>query len=141
MKKLNENGIQKLNNYLISEYGKNLNDDLDDNILKNLKEHGIIINGKDIIVEEITDVTEVSKVNDIKDNDLKKTTDYSDDKQLKELVIKILPYIAEKFATKEEVNNALNDLRSTMVEPEELTKLFRDISLKVKGSQRRFEST
>jgi hypothetical protein len=49
--------------------------------------------------------------------------------------------LSQYFPTKEEINNALNDLRGQLVDPIELTNLFKDISLKIKKDQNKLSKT
>ncbi len=153
MKMLNKNGVKKLNDYINSVYGKvfEAHDDIltgpkSDKVFEDLKKHGIIFeqvvesndsNGPYRVMVEEMPGSSVAPIDAGKSAVVPSSTetDYDDDKKLKSLVSKILPYLAQHFPNKEEVNNALNDLRGQLIDPAELTKLFKDMSVNVKKSQ------
>jgi hypothetical protein len=142
MKVLNESGLVKLNNYISLEYGDSfalmnkdgksiLHGEKSEKIFEDLKLYGIIfesIGDREYVVKTISEEDEqLDDKSEIKN----RSTDYDDEKRIKETVTKMLPFLSQHFATKEEINNALNELRSQLIDPKKLTELFDDMAKKV----------
>jgi hypothetical protein len=154
MKMLNKSGVKKLNDYINITYGKvfEAHDDVlvgpkSDEVFEDLKKHGIIIEEVvksesnsglyRVMVEDMPTPTVpepvVAKASQVDAVDA--TGDKEDVEKVKNLAKQLMPYFAPHFATKSEINDALNVLRTQLIDPEELTKLFKDISVKVKQTQ------
>jgi hypothetical protein len=157
MKTLNKNGLEKLVEYINTEYNKkfivnNCFIELDDKseiIIEDLKKHNIILKEfsyennlkKYSVIIEDTSISSVPEPISNKTNIDNSGKDYEDEKYMKEMIKQILPHLSQYFPTKEEINNALNDLRGQLVDPIELTNLFKDISLKIKKDQNKLSKT
>jgi hypothetical protein len=160
MRTLNKNGIKKLNDYINSEYGNifqacdnRLFGPKSDEIFEDLKKHGIIFeeivfsesssqsSGPNINYRVMVEDTPISSVAPLETPKTSITPspdtgiNYEDDKKIKELVSKIIPHLSNHFPTKEETNNALNDLRSQLIDPEKLQALFKDMSSNLKKTE------
>lgn len=149
MKILNENGVKKLNDYIRSTYGdvlqiheNKLFGSISDKASTELKNHGITFEEVEpgisyrVIVED-TPVSTIAPLETTKSAVTPSTTnvDYEDEKKMKELISRIIPHLNNHFPTKEEVNNALNDLRGQLIDPEKLQSLFKNVSNDIKKTE------
>ena len=160
MKMLNKNGVKKLNDYIDSTYGKIFevwNDRLfgpeSNLIFENLKKHGIVFekiiepegssqsSGSNINYKIMVEDTPTSTVPEpvaakASQIDIVDATGNKEDvEKIKNLAKQLMPHFANQFATKTEINDALNILRSQLIDPEKLMELFKNMSDNIKKTQ------
>lgn len=130
---LNESGLRKLADYLgdhrvIKEDGVYyLSGKIDDSARENLSSDGIIIESVDdnmhwvkITEQALEDIpVEDSDIETGGEEELRKGIDINNEEQMRALAAGLIPYISEHIPTKEEINKALDDLKDSMIDPDE----------------------
>jgi hypothetical protein len=110
MKKLNKAGVTKVLNYL----GKAISEDkmsFNVNDVAEMAKIGVIHHNNNLYY--------INEEDDIK-RGVEKPISAGEDNERDDLLLKMLPRLREIFPTKDEVNAALNKLKSTGIDPDEV---------------------
>lgn len=116
MKILNESGIKKLIKYIGDDHCRCVNisgksfieGPLSDSDINAINNAGVLLNNVYGNLHEAV----------IEDDDVDSGIDSKDN--IGALVKSLMPYLERYFVSKEEVNNALNDLKASMIDPNEM---------------------
>jgi hypothetical protein len=147
MKRLNKIGLRKLQKYIescdivaqVTDSGFIfLSEDID------LEEHGIILKNSGTGFYEAY-ITEVAiEDQPIEDTDIETAGEESleqegrsfSDQELKSIAQKIAPMLNEYFVTKDEANAAMEELKSTMIDPQEWIDIQKAMMAKTKKASK-----
>lgn len=146
MKTLNDSGLKKLVEYINHEYGKKfiINNsliELDDesiSIIEDLKKHNIVLkefSADKYTVSIVSEDVPAPTIPTPTATPVEASAGEDDIKKIQEIIKQLMPHLTKLFPTKEEVNTALNDLRTQLIDPEKLTEIFKNMSTDLKKTQ------